>query len=183
MCACKLRQCDRIWEKGPLCAKCKNFSNSPFQGLKNPKLPTWFVGRLAYGKASVPSSEPPKWGIKQRFSNAINVAVGNGQGLEFLASVAGWKNVHAKVEVRSCYGSRDISIFKWKFGNGAKWSLFSDPVTYCDHVPHTTLTATVKPKISRDKYFLILPNSAQKQIFADKIFVVYLMNLKFLTWH
>ena len=141
--------CDRIWEKGPLRAKrdfLPFFKLSPFQGLKSPRLLTWFIGSIglllhrsnvkSYSKASVPSGEPPKWGIKRRFSNAIDAAArpahtGNGRGSEFLASVAGWwKNIHTKVQVHSCYGSRDISVLKWKFGNSAKWSLFSDPVTY-----------------------------------------------------
>ena len=57
--------------------------------------------------------------------------VGSGRGSEFLASVAGWwKNIHAKVEVHSCYGSRDINILIWKFGNSTKWSLFSDPISH-----------------------------------------------------
>ena len=126
--------CDRIWEKGPLCAKrvffFPFFKLSPFQGFKSPRLLIWFVGSLSlplhrsnirsYSKASVPSSEPPKWDIKRWFSNAINAPArpthtGNGQGSEFLASVAGWwKNIHVKVQVHSCYGSRDISVFKMK---------------------------------------------------------------------
>ena len=125
---CSYHNCDRIWEKGPLRAKrvfLPFFKLSPFQGLKSSRLLTRFVGSLglllhrsvrSYRKASVPSSEPPKWGIKWRFSNAIDVAghpahTGNGRGSEFLASIAGWwKNIHTKVQVHSCYGSRDISV-------------------------------------------------------------------------
>ena len=122
------------------------FKLSPFQGLKSPRLLTWFLSSLglllhrsnirSYSKPPVPSSEPPKRGIKRWFSNTIDVRAhpthtGRGWGSEFLASVAGWwKNIHAWFEVHSCYGSRDISVLKWKFGKCAKWSLFSYPVTY-----------------------------------------------------
>ena len=140
--------CGRIWEKGPLRAKrvfLLFFKLSPFQGLKSPRLPTWFIGSLglllhrsnvrSYSKPPVPSGEPPKWGIKRRFSNAIDALArpahtGCGRGSRFAASVAGWcKNIHARFEVHSCYGSRDISVLKWKFGKCAKWSLLSYPVT------------------------------------------------------
>ena len=122
------------------------FKLSPFQGLKSPRLPTWFIGSLGlllhrsnvrgYSKPPVPSGEPPNWGIKPRFSNAIDVVArsaytGCGRGSRFAATVAGWcKNILTRFEVPSCYGSRDISVLKWKFGNCAKWSLFSYPVTY-----------------------------------------------------
>ena len=108
------------------------FKLSPFQGLKSPRLPTWFVGSLGLllHRSKVRSnSKPPKWGIKRRFSNAINVLARLahtrcGRGSQFAASVAGWcKNIHARFEVHSCYGSRDISILKWKFGKCAKWYL------------------------------------------------------------
>ena len=71
---------DRIREKGPFHTKCifslPLFKLSPFQGLKNPWLLTWFIGLhvglllcrsnvRSYGKPPVPSGEPPKWGIKQ----------------------------------------------------------------------------------------------------------------------
>ena len=45
------------------------FKLSPFEGLKSPRLPTWFIGSLdlllhisvrSYSKPPVPSSEPPK---------------------------------------------------------------------------------------------------------------------------
>jgi hypothetical protein len=93
---------DRIWEKGPFRTKCGFFlpfyKLPPFQGTKSPRLLSWFIcglGLLLYSssirsyiKSPVPSSEPPKRGIKRQFSNAID---------------------------------------------SAKWSLFSDPVTICDH--------------------------------------------------
>ena len=141
--------CDRIWEKGPLRVKrdfLPFFKLLPFQGHKSPGRLVWFISSLglllhrskvrSYSNPPILSGESPKCGIKQRFSNAIDALThlthtGNGWGSEFLASVAGWlKNVHAKVQVHSCYGSRDISVLKWKFGNNAKWSLFSDPVIY-----------------------------------------------------
>ena len=141
--------CDRIWEKGPFRAKCDFlpfFKLSPFQGLKSPRLLAWFVSSMdlllhrsnvrSLSKPPVPSGKPPKWGIKRRFSNAIDARArpahtGSGRGPRFAASVVGWlKNVHARFEVHSYYGYRDISVLKWKFGNSAKWSLFSDPVTY-----------------------------------------------------
>ena len=87
-------------------------------------------------KPPVPSGEPPKRGIKRRFSNAIDAAArpahtGSGRGPRFAASVVRWwKNIHTRFEVHSCYGSRDINVLKWKFGKCAKWSLFSYPVTY-----------------------------------------------------
>ena len=140
--------CDRIWEKGPLRAKrdfLLFFKLSPFQGLKSPRLQTWFVGSLdlllhrsnvrSYSNPPVSSGELSKWGIKRWFSNAIDVLAryahtGSGRSPLFAASVVGWwKNIHTRFEVHSCYGSRDISVLKQKFGNSAKWSLFSDPVT------------------------------------------------------
>ena len=144
----KVNICDRIWEKGALHAK-RNFfaifKLSPFQGLKSPRLLAWFISSLglllhrsnikSYIKPPVPSSGPPKRGIKWWFSNTIDVHTrpahaGSGRGSDFLASVAGWwKNIHAKVQVHSWYGSWDI-VLKWKFRNSAKCPLFSDPVTY-----------------------------------------------------
>ena len=107
--------CDRIWEKGPYRTKhdfLPLFKLPPFQGLKSPRLPTWFVGSLglllhrsnvrSYSKPPVLSSEPPKWGIKRRFSNAIDACVrpahtGSGRGSQRVASIAGWyKNIHAQ---------------------------------------------------------------------------------------
>ena len=41
-----------------------------------------------------------------------------------------WKNIHARFEVHSYYGSWDISVLKQKFGKCAKCPLFSNPVTY-----------------------------------------------------
>ena len=123
-----------------------HFSNCHQFKASSSRLPTWFVGSFglllhrsnvrSYSKPPVPSGEPPKWGIKRRFSNEIDAAArpahtGCGRGSRFAASVAGWcKNIHARFEVHSCYGSRDISVLKWKFGKCAKWSLFSYPVTY-----------------------------------------------------
>ena len=112
---------------------------------QEPQVLTWFLSSLgllrhrsnvrSYSKPPVPSGERPKRGIKRWFSNEINAHArlahtGRGLGSEFLASVTGWwKNIHARFEVHSCYGSRDISVLKWKFGKCAKWSLFSYPVT------------------------------------------------------
>ena len=129
--------CNKIWEKGPYRAK-RNFlpffKLSPFQGLKSPRLLllAWFVSSLDLllhrsnirnlSKSPVQSSEPPKQGIKWLFSNMIDAHArpahtGNGRGSQFAASVVGWwKNIHGKFQVRSCYGSRDINILKWKFG-------------------------------------------------------------------
>ena len=99
---------DRIWQKGQFRAKrdfLLFFKLSPHQGYNSPRLLTWFVGSLglllhrsnirSYSKPPVPRSEPPKWGIKLRFSNAIDASAcpahtGNGRGLEFRARVAGW---------------------------------------------------------------------------------------------
>ena len=137
--------CGRIWEKGPLCAKHDFITKlSPFQGLKSPKLLAWSISSLglllhrsnirSHSKPSVLSGEPPKWGIKRRFSNAINTLAlpahpGSGRGSQLVASVTGWwKNIHARFDVHICYSFRDISILKWKFGKCAKWSLFSYPV-------------------------------------------------------
>ena len=82
------------------------------------------------------ASCPEWWAAKERHKMAIFERTRSplphrkGWGSEFLASVAGWwKNIHARFEVHSCYGSRDISVLKWKFGKCAKWSLFSYPVT------------------------------------------------------
>ena len=133
-----LQCCDRIWEKGPFRAK-RDFSAFfkllPFKGLKSPGLLSWFLSSLdlplhrpnvrSYSKPPVPSAEPPKRGIKRRFSNAID-ARSPWAGSEFLASVVGWwKNIHTRFEDHSCYGSRDISVLKRKFGKCAKWSLIS----------------------------------------------------------
>ena len=141
--------CDRIWEKGPYHAKrdfLPFFKLPPFQGLKSPRLLTWFVGSLGLllhrsnvrrlGKPPVPSGEPPKWGIKRRFSNVIDARArpahtGNGQGSQLVASVAGWwNNIHAKFEIHSCYGSRDIKVWICKFRKCAIRSLFSYATTY-----------------------------------------------------
>ena len=137
------------------CARAKRdflpfFKLSPFQSLKSPRLLAWFVSSLglllhrsnvrSLSKPPVQSSEPPKQGIKRRFSNAIDVRArpahtGNGRGSRFAAGVVGWwKNIHARFEVHSCYGSRDINVLKWKFGKCAIWSLFSYPVTYYNYV-------------------------------------------------
>ena len=146
--------CDRIWEKGPYCAKCdflQLFKLPPFQGLKSPRLPTCFVGSLgllrhrsnvrSYSKPPVPSSEMPKWGIKWRFSNAIDTRArpahtGSGRGSQRVVSIAGWwKNIHAKFEVHSYYGFRDINIWICKFGKCTIRSLFSYPTTYQPTLP------------------------------------------------
>ena len=144
--------CDRIWEKGPLHAKrdfLPFFKLSPFQGLKSPRLLAWFISSLdlllhrsnvrSLSKPPVPSGEPPKWGIKWRFLNVIDAHArpahtGSGRDSRF---AVGWlKNIHARFEVHSCFGSRDISVLKWKFGNSEKCSLFSDPVTYNGIILH-----------------------------------------------
>ena len=116
------------------------------QGSGCPRLQTWFVSSLglllhrsnvrSLSKPPVLSGELPKWGIKRRFSNAIDARArpahtGSGRGPRFAASVVGWwKNIHARFEVHSCYGSRDISVLKQKFGKCAKCPLFSNPVTF-----------------------------------------------------
>ena len=169
--------CDRIWEKGPYRAKrdfLPFFKLSPFQGLKSPRLLAWFVSSLGLllhrsnvrspSKPPVQSSEPPKQGIKRRFSNAIDARArpahtGNWRGSWFAASRVGWwKNIHARFEVHSCYGFRDINVLKWKFGKCAIWSLFSYPVTYCygtlfrmyvcTHIMHYILPCIYFPGIS-----------------------------------
>ena len=135
------RICGRIWEKEPYHAKrdfLPFFKLSPFQGHRSPRLPTWFIGSLglllhrsnirSYSKPPVPSGEPPEWGLKRQFSNAIDTRAcpaltGNGRGSEFFVSVAGWwKNIHTKVQVSSCY---TFWVIKWKFGKCMIWSLFS----------------------------------------------------------
>ena len=142
--------CDRIWEKGALRAKrdfLSLFNLPPFQGSESLGLQTWFVSSLGLllhrsnvrtlSKPPVPSGEPPKRGIKRRFSNAIDAAAhpahaGSWRDSRFAASVVGWwKNIHTRFEVHSCYGSRDISVLKPKFGKCAKCPLFSNPATYC----------------------------------------------------
>ena len=141
--------CGRIWEKGPYRAKREFlpfFKLSPFKGLKSPRLPTWFVGSLglllhrsnvrSLGKPPVSSGEPSKQGIKRRFSNAIDTRArpahtGSGRGSQLVASVARWwNNIHAKFEVHSCCGSKDINVWICKFGKCAIRSLFSYPTTY-----------------------------------------------------
>ena len=125
----------RYDNKGQFHAKCDFlafFKLSPFQGLNSLGLTTWFMSSIglllhrsnarSYSKPPVLSDEPPKWGIKWRLSNVIKARTcfahtGSGRGSEFLASVAGWlKNNRTRFEVHSCYGSRDISILKRKFG-------------------------------------------------------------------
>ena len=117
--------CDRIWEKGALRTKhdfLQLFNLPPFQGSGSPRLQTWFVSSLglllhrsnvrSLSKPPAPSGEPPKRAIKWRFSNAIGrpTHTGSGRSSRFAASVVGWwKNIHARFEVHSCYGSRDIS--------------------------------------------------------------------------
>ena len=81
-------------------------------------------------KPPVLSGELPNWGIKQQFLNEINTFVcpthtKNGRDSEFLVIVVGWwKKHHAKVQVHSCYGSRDTSADKWNSGIAqSAWSL------------------------------------------------------------
>ena len=92
----------------------------------SPRLPTWFVhssGFLLhrpnvrrYNKPPVSNSKLPKWGIKRRFLNTIDLharpaRTGSGRGMEFLAKVAGWcENHHTEVEVSRCYTLQVISI-------------------------------------------------------------------------
>jgi hypothetical protein len=90
----------------------------------------------SYNNPHNPSGEPPRKGVKQPFSNVIDVLArpahtGNGRGSEFATSVVGWwKNIHTRFQIHSCYGSRDINVLKRRFGKCAKWSLFSYPVTF-----------------------------------------------------
>ena len=75
--------CDLIWEKGALRAKrdfLSLFNLPPFQSSESLGLQTWFVSSLdlllhrsnvrTLSKPPVPSGEPPKRGIKRRFSGA-----------------------------------------------------------------------------------------------------------------
>ena len=80
-------------------------------------------------KPSVPNSEPPKWGIKRRFLNAIDVLAHpthteSGRGTEFLVSITGCEKVHTKSQICSSYGSRYISVLNWKFGKFTKLPLY-----------------------------------------------------------
>ena len=80
------------------------FKLSPFQSLNSPRLLAWFVSSMglllhrsnvrSLSKPPVQSSEPPKQGIKRRFSNAIDARdrpahTGNGRGSRFAARVVG----------------------------------------------------------------------------------------------
>jgi hypothetical protein len=124
-----------------------NFKLSPFQGLKSPSLP-WFESCLglllhrsnirSYSKPPVPSSEPPKQGIKWRLIFEHDRRAHSPRpyrkwhGSEFLVSIAEWlKNIHARFQVHSCYGSKDIGILNKKLGN-VRYDpfLISCPVTY-----------------------------------------------------
>ena len=67
------------------------FNLPPFQGSESLGLHTWFVSSMGLllhrsnrtlSKPPVPSSETPKRGIKQQFSNTINVGT-RGWGLGF----------------------------------------------------------------------------------------------------
>ena len=93
---------DRIWEKGPFRVFLPFFKLSPFQGLKSPRPLAWLISSLdlllhrsnvrSLSKPPVPSGEPPQWGIKRRFSNAIDALArpahtGSGRGPRFAASV------------------------------------------------------------------------------------------------
>ena len=59
------------------------FNLPPFQASKSPRLQTWFASSLglllhrsnvrSLNKPPIPSSEQPNWGIKRRFSNAMDV--------------------------------------------------------------------------------------------------------------
>ena len=120
--------------KGTTCAKydfLPFFKLSPFQGLKSPRLLTWFVSSLGLllhvrscHKPPIPSDGSPKWGIKNltavfAYDNtpARPAHTGSGRGLKLLEGW--WKNIRARFEVHSCYGSRDPSTLKWKFGKCA----------------------------------------------------------------
>ena len=80
------------------------FNLPPLEGSESLGLQTWFVSSLdlllhrsnvrTLSKPPVPSGEPPKRGIKRRFSNAIDAAArpahaGCGRGPRFAASVVG----------------------------------------------------------------------------------------------
>ena len=140
-----------IWEKGALGAKCDFlplFNLPPFRGSRSPRLQTWFVSTLglllhrsngrSLSKPPVPNGEPPKWGMKWRFSNEIDAAarpppphrMWAGPTICSECSRMMEEYIHARFEVHRCYGSRDISVLKQKFRKCAKCPLFSNPVTY-----------------------------------------------------
>ena len=81
-----------------------HFNLPPFQANKSPRLQTRFASSLglplhrsnvrSLSKPPVPSGEPPKRGIKQRFSNEIDARARPahtevGRGSQIAASVAG----------------------------------------------------------------------------------------------
>ena len=154
--------CDRIWEKGALRAKrdfLSLFNLPPFQGSESLGLQTWFVNSLDLllrrsnvrnlSKPPVPSGDPPKRGIKQRISNAIDVAArpahtGSGRNPRFAVSVVGWwKNIHTRFKVHSCYGFRDISVFKHQNLGNARSAPFSQIRSYMYLCTHTYIVVYI----------------------------------------
>ena len=133
--------CDRIWEEGPLCAK--HCFLGHFWNCYRSRALGFPLGLLlhrskvrSYSKPPVLSSEMPKLSIKTMiFGHDWHIHspahAGNGQGLEFLVSVAGWwKNIHTKVQVHSCYGSRVNKHF-FNESSGIAWSgPFSQILSY-----------------------------------------------------
>ena len=118
-----------------------------FQASKSPRLQTWFASSLGLllhrsnvrleARASLLSRAVScQRAMKGRFSNAIDARTrpahtGSRRGSWLVACVVGWwKNIHARFEVHSCYGSKDVSVLKPKFGNCTKLPLFSNLLTY-----------------------------------------------------
>ena len=102
--------------------------------------------------------------------NAIDVCfhTWDGWGLDFLTNVAGWgENNHAKVQVHSCYGSRDnISILKLKFGNSVKWSLSQILSDFCAKFSTVCIVEAIQIK-GADRYIYTLKNP-QGVIYCDR---------------
>ena len=79
----------------------------------------------SYSKPPVLSSELPNWGKKQRRLMCLLTPPtpemrATWNSLQVL--LAGWwKSIHAKAQVHSCYGSRDIRVEKWKFRKCTKF--------------------------------------------------------------
>ena len=128
--------CDRIWEKGPLFCRTRFFKLSPFQGIKSPRHPTWFIGSLdlyvyftdSMLEAIQQASFPEQWATKVRHKIPIFKHDCHARsprphwmwaGLTICSEDDVIKNIHARFEVLAAMVPEIDKRFKrWKLGIG-----------------------------------------------------------------
>ena len=100
----------------------------------------WYIGSLALllhwsnvrRHSLKPPVRPKQWATKVRHKTIYHRVLSPPTPGEevWLGQQDNINYIHAKVQVLSCHGSRDL---RWKFGNCVKWSLFSHPITWNDY--------------------------------------------------